>query len=83
MMDTVIADLRSFLSTELRVPDAETLDPELSLVRRGILDSIELMRVVNFIESRFGIRFEAHEILPSNLGSLAAMSAFVAKKRAA
>lgn len=82
-MDPVIDDLRSFLGTELRVPDAETLSPDLSLVRRGILDSIELMRVVTYIEGKFGVKFEAHEILPSNLGSLAAMSAFVAKKRSA
>jgi acyl carrier protein len=82
-MDDVLAELRSFLAGELRVPGADELAPDLALVRRGLIDSIELMRLVAFIEERWRIKLEPHEVLPANLGSLASMHAFIARKRAA
>lgn len=76
----VIGDIRTFLATELNVANAKGLDPETALVRNGIIDSIELMQVVMFIEERFGIEINETEILPSNLRSLNAMDAFVRGK---
>jgi acyl carrier protein len=75
--------IRGFLKRDLRIADAETLDPELPLVQRGVLDSIEVIQVVAFIEREFGITVDETEVLPCNLRTLSAMSAFVARKRAA
>jgi acyl carrier protein len=79
-MPDVIADVRRFLATQLRIADAETLDAELPLVKRGVLDSIELMQVVEFLESTYAIKVDDTEIVPENLGSLTSMAALVARK---
>lgn len=79
-MPDVIADVRRFLATQLRIADAETLDAALPLVKRGVLDSIELMQVVEFLESTYAIKVDDTEIVPENLGSLTSMAALVARK---
>jgi acyl carrier protein len=81
-MHTVEA-IRRFMVTELRLKEAETIGSEVSLVRSGVLDSIELMQVVEFMEKEFGITVDDTEILPENLGSLSAMASFVERKSAA
>lgn len=78
----VIDSIRGYLMRDLRIADAATLDPELPLVQRGILDSIEVIQVVAFMEREFGITVDETEVLPSNLRTLAAMAAFVDRKRA-
>ena len=80
-MSDVIAEIRRFLATQLRVADAATLDADLSLVKRGVLDSIELMQVVSFLEETYRMKVDDTEIVPENLGSLASMAALVERKR--
>ena len=77
----VVDDVRDFLTKDLRVADAATLTEDFPLVQRGVLDSIEVMQVVEFLERTYSIRVEDTDIVPTNLGSLAALSAFVHRKR--
>ena len=79
-MPDVIADVRSFMATQLRIVGAESVGPETPLVKRGVLDSIELMQIVEFLEATYSIRIDDIEILPENLGSLALMAALVERK---
>ncbi|HVT16737.1 MAG TPA: acyl carrier protein [Thermoanaerobaculia bacterium] len=80
---TVIEEVRGFLAQELGIDGAQEIDPDLGLVQKGLIDSIELMQVVAFLETRFGIRIEDTEILPVNLRSLSAMAAFIEQKLSA
>lgn len=72
--------LRSFLAKELRVANAETLDPSAPLLQKGILDSIELMQLISHLESSFGISVDETEILPTNFRSLATIAGFIERK---
>ncbi len=76
----VIEKTRNFLGTELRIAQAAEIDPDLPLVQRGIIDSIELMQIVLFLENQYGIKVDETEILPSNLRSLSAIQDFVSAK---
>jgi acyl carrier protein len=78
---TVVDRIRDFLDQELKIADARSVDPDLPLVQNGILDSIELLRVVAFLEKEFGLTVADTEVVPSNLRSLSAMARFVEKKR--
>jgi acyl carrier protein len=49
----------------------------------GIVDSLGFVELVEEIQSRYGIEIEDVEITEENLGSIAAITAFVAGKRAA
>lgn len=79
----VIDAVRDFLSTTLRIADAQAIDPDTPLLQRGIIDSIELLQLVEFLERRFDIAIDETEVLPANLRSLAHMERFVAGKQAA
>lgn len=40
------------------------------LMTNGILDSIATIKLVLFLEQRYGVQFQAHEMSPDHLGSL-------------
>ena len=77
----VTDDIRGFLADQLRINEAKALDGDLPLVQNGIIDSIELMQVVAFLETSYGIAVDETEFLPSNLRTLSTMAAFVERKR--
>jgi acyl carrier protein len=49
----------------------------------GIVDSLSFVELVDEIESRYGIAIDDVEITEENLGSIDAITAFVARKRSA
>ena len=79
-MSDVISAVRRYMATELRVREPETLTPDYPLIRRGVVDSIELMQIVAFLESSYAIAIDDTEIVPENLGSLASIEALVVRK---
>jgi acyl carrier protein len=80
-MSDIIAELRHFLGSQLRIPNSESLDADFPLVKRGVLDSIELMQVVAFVEKTYRVAIDDTEILPQNLGSLTAIAQLVDRKQ--
>jgi len=60
--------------------DPANLTDAVQLVRGGILDSLATLKLVAFLEERFGIVIEAHEANPDNLDSLKSISALVERK---
>lgn len=43
----------------------------------GVLDSLDIIMIVDEIENQFGITIEADQILPENFASLHVLEAFV------
>jgi acyl carrier protein len=68
--------LQEFLPGE----DPENLTDSVQLIRGGILHSLATLRLVTFLEQRFGIELEAHEASPNNLDTLADITALVERK---
>ena len=54
-----------------------------SLLERGIIDSVGVMELVQFIESTFGVAIEDQDITEQNMGSLRAIGAFVSARATA
>jgi acyl carrier protein len=52
------------------------------LVTTGILNSIDVLNVVAFLENQFGITLEAHEAVFENLNTLSAIVRLVMSKKA-
>jgi acyl carrier protein len=69
--------LREFLPGE----DPDELTPETALITGGILDSISTLKLVVFLEDRFGITIEAHEAGVDGLDTIRDIAALVARKR--
>jgi acyl carrier protein len=51
------------------------------LISGGILDSLATLDLVSFLEERFGITIEAHEVDRDRLDTLDAIAALVASRR--
>ena len=51
-----------------------------SLMERGLLDSMGVLEMVTFLETRFGIRIPDEEVLPQNLDSVGRLTEFVRNK---
>ena len=54
-----------------------------SLLRLGIIDSLGVMELVQFLGDAFSVTVDDDEITEENLGSLGAIARFVARKRGA
>jgi acyl carrier protein len=74
--------VRQFIvNTFIFDPDfGERLTDDLSLIDAGILDSFGVHEVLLFLEDEFGIDVGDEEVVSSNLGSIAAIVAFVQSK---
>ncbi len=59
--------------------DALTLD--LDLIENGILDSLAVVEVADFLEDQSGRAVETHELTRSNIGTIQAMATFVLRRR--
>ena|SRR2546421_10322791 len=51
------------------------------LLESGILDSMGVLELVEFVESKFEIKITDDELLPENFGSVQQISDFVESKR--
>lgn len=74
-METVINE---YISRELvRDPALLPLANETSLLETGILDSLGLLRLVLFLEERFGVTVGEADLLPEHFASVSAICAYL------
>ena len=74
-METVIND---YISRELvQDPALLPLADETPLLESGILDSLTLLRLVVFLEERFGITMGDADLLPQNFASVNTICAYL------
>jgi acyl carrier protein len=69
--------LESFLEGE----DPRNLTDDTELKESGILDSLSTLKLVTFLEERFGVEFEADDLEAGNLASLASIEKLVLSKQ--
>jgi acyl carrier protein len=76
------AIITRFISDELLRGDGEvSLEPNGSLISTGILDSLALLKLLLFIEERFGLKVEDGEVNPSNFETINRIKAFIESKK--
>ena len=71
--------LHEFLPGE----NPDELTDETPLITGGVLDSISTLKLVAFLEDRFGVTVEAHEAGVENLDSVGLISRMIADKKGA
>ncbi|MEW5710443.1 MAG: acyl carrier protein [Pseudomonadota bacterium] len=69
--------LREFLPGE----SPDELTDGTPLITGGVLDSIATLKLVLFIEERFGVTLEAHETDPEHLDTLAQIASLIRSKQ--
>ena len=82
MSNEIKEAIKEFILAEfLPGEDPNELGDETPLISGGILDSIATMKVVLFIEERFNVVFEAHEVDRENFDTIASIVRLVSAKR--
>ena len=76
--------LREYIITQFMYDQANArLDPDTDLLNDGIVDSMGILQVVNFLEEKFGVQVSDDEITPENFRSLRVLTEFVEQRRGA
>jgi acyl carrier protein len=79
---SIEADIERYIVEEILLGSGDTrLDPNESLIDAGILDSLALLRLIGFVEERFGVTVDDVEVVPDNFESINATKAFIEMKR--
>jgi len=74
--------VRTYLQREFfRGEAADALGEELPLVTSGLLDSVATLKLVLFLEEKFGILIETADIADGQLDTLNSIEAFVGSKQ--
>jgi acyl carrier protein len=60
--------------------DGDGLTVRDSLLEKGIIDSTGILELVGFVQEKFGLRIEDHEIVPANLDSIEKIVQFIRQK---
>jgi len=81
-MDSMNEEIRQYILSEfLPGEKPSNLRDDTALRTSGVLDSVATLRLVTFIEERFGITVEAHEAGVENFDSINSIVAFVESKK--
>jgi acyl carrier protein len=80
--DNMKEEIRQYILSEfLPGEKAANLRDDTPLRTSGILDSVATLRLVTFVEERFGIQVEAHEASVENFDSINSIAAFIESKK--
>lgn len=81
--DQIIGTVKTYILDEFLVGEnPEALTPDTPLIKSGVLDSIVTLKLVAFLEERYGIEFRAHEMSADYLDTLSDIARTVESKRA-
>ena len=73
-------EIRAFLGKNFPLYDEEKVGREESLVESGVIDSLGILELVDFVEERFALRIPEDELLPENLDSIANITRYLEQK---
>jgi acyl carrier protein len=80
-MDDIIGTVKEYvLNTYLPGENPSALTASTPLLTSGILDSLATVELVSFLERRYAIELEAHDVDPGNLGTLSDIARLVQSK---
>jgi acyl carrier protein len=73
--------IRNFVTTELVLDNsAKKLSDTDKLIDSGIIDSMDILTLLSFLEEQFGIEIESDELLPDNFESIDVMAKMINSK---
>ena len=81
MENSITEQVKTFIETNfLFWEGTSSLGETDSFLGNGIIDSAGILELITFLETTFGITIQDAEVLPRNLDSLQAVTAFVQRK---
>lgn len=72
--------LKDYIREELMNGSSNDLDESENLLAAGIIDSLGILRLVSFVEEKFGIEVPDEDVTIDNFQSVKSMSDYVASQ---
>lgn len=83
-MEECASAIRAYIAENILFSgDVYPFPDDASFLDEGIVNSMNVLEVVAFVESRFGIAVDDDDIVPDNFDSVSKLAAYVMRKRAA
>ena len=83
MTEDIKKDVKQFILQEfLPGEDPEELTETTPLITGGVLDSIATLKLVMFIEGRYAVTLQAHEVDAEHLDTIATIASLILSKKA-
>jgi acyl carrier protein len=74
--------IRDYVARNLLYTDTGfTYTDDASFLQEGIIDSLGVMELVEFVQKAFGVKVEQQEVTTAHFDSVAKLSAYVRQKR--
>ena len=78
---TTVGILQEYFSSQS--DKGKDLDPVASLIEKGLLDSMAIVKLISFLEERFRVELSDDEFDPDHFETITAIAELVARKQAA
>jgi len=75
--------IRKFIYDKFPLAKSRKLEDSSQLLEEGVLDSLGVLELVNYLQDEHGIPIEDEELVPENFASIDAIVGFVEAKVAA
>lgn len=79
-MSEIATKIREFVISRFPLAQSGQLDDEQDLLQSGIVDSLGILELVNFLAEEFDIAVSDDELLPENFSSIRSLTGFVERK---
>lgn len=76
-MESIQQTIKSYLLDEMLYDAPDNLNESTSLIKSRLLDSLGLMRIVAFLEKKFGVQVKPYELVPQNFETIQAIAGLV------
>jgi len=73
------APIREFIVETFLFGDAEGLSDDTSFMETGLIDSMGILKVADFIDRTYGIKLQPDQFIPDNLDSVENITGFVSR----
>jgi len=72
--------IREFVISRFPLAKQGRLDDEQDLLQSGIIDSLGILEVVNYLSEEFSVVVSDEELLPENFSSISKLTSFTERK---
>lgn len=72
--------IRQFIFEKFPLAKSRKIEDSSALLEEGVLDSLGILELVDYLQSEFGVEVEDDDLMPENFASIDAIAAFVDTK---
>jgi len=81
-MNEIAPLIRTYISQNMLFNgDTYPYSDDASFIDEGIVDSMNLLGLVTFVEEQFGIKVDSRHIVPANFDSISGLVAYIERTR--